>query len=457
METEEIKDSLTVKELKGLLKERRLSQTGNKAELIRRLSASNTTTSNTSKSSSSPSKSTREASARKKTSSTNISEEEIQKFKQICIETRKKITLWSSPFTTVSFFLRESMYQFQLLLLWALENSLVVGSLTACIAIFLGFYMTPGKHQVYMEVFDFWLYLSCWWVGLGILSSVGLGTGLHTFLLYLGPFIAKTTMAAWECGSVNFATAGEEAFVCPSSGDDEVSFWQILGKVRFEAFMWGAGTAIGELPPYFVARAARISGEEDEEIMEELNEIEEIQNAKNMSLFMKMKKGVHDLVNKVGFFGILLCASIPNPLFDLAGITCGHFLIPFTTFFGATLIGKAVIKTHIQMISVIMVFSKQYFEMIIALVEKTVPVLRGPIEDWLLKQRNTFHRMPGHAVVEEKQKSIISTLWDTILIVMLGYFVVSIVNSMAQTSAKRRDDDAIRLLEGKQRRRSSLE
>jgi hypothetical protein len=25
-----------------------------------------------------------------------------------------------------------------------------------------------------------------WWVGLGILSSVGLGTGLHTFLLYLG-------------------------------------------------------------------------------------------------------------------------------------------------------------------------------------------------------------------------------------------------------------------------------
>ena len=40
--------------------------------------------------------------------------------------------------------------------------------------------------------------------------------------------------------------------------------------------------------------------------------------------------------------------QIPNPLFDLAGITCGHFLIPFWTFFGATLIGKAVIKMHIQ-------------------------------------------------------------------------------------------------------------
>ena len=46
-------------------------------------------------------------------------------------------------------------------------------------------------------------------------------------------------------------------------------------------------------------------------------------------------------VQKAGFVGILLCASIPNPLFDLAGITCGHFLVPFTTFFGATLIGES--------------------------------------------------------------------------------------------------------------------
>lgn len=34
----------------------------------------------------------------------------------------------------------------------------------------------------YMEKKFFWC---AYWVGLGILSSVGLGTGLHTFLLYL--------------------------------------------------------------------------------------------------------------------------------------------------------------------------------------------------------------------------------------------------------------------------------
>ena len=35
---------------------------------------------------------------------------------------------------------------------------------------------------------------------------MGLGTGLHTFLLFLGPFIAKVTLAAYECGSTDFKT-----------------------------------------------------------------------------------------------------------------------------------------------------------------------------------------------------------------------------------------------------------
>jgi len=37
---------------------------------------------------------------------------------------------------------------------------------------------------------------SAFWIGLGILSSIGLGTGLHTFVLYLGPKIAKFVMAS---------------------------------------------------------------------------------------------------------------------------------------------------------------------------------------------------------------------------------------------------------------------
>ena len=38
--------------------------------------------------------------------------------------------------------------------------------------------------------------------------------------------------------------------------------------VILEASLWGLGTAIGELPPYFVAKAAAISGKNDKEFEE---------------------------------------------------------------------------------------------------------------------------------------------------------------------------------------------
>jgi len=76
----------------------------------------------------------------------------------------------------------------------------------------------------------------------------------------------------------------------------------------------------------------------------------------------RVKVRMEDMVEKVGFWGILACASIPNPLFDLAGITCGHFLVPFTTFFGATVIGKAIVKAHLQMTFVILTFNEDLLE-----------------------------------------------------------------------------------------------
>ncbi|KAG0409868.1 hypothetical protein HPB47_013012, partial [Ixodes persulcatus] len=101
----------------------------------------------------------------------------------------------------------------------------------------------------------------------------------------------------------------------------------------------------------------RLSGNEDLEDLEELEELMEKEKSKDLSFLDKAKLAVEKLVERVGFLGILACASIPNPLFDLAGITCGHFLVPFWTFFGATLIGKAIIKMHIQKLFVIIAFN----------------------------------------------------------------------------------------------------
>lgn len=45
-----------------------------------------------------------------------------------------------------------------------------------------------------------------YWMVLGIASSVGLGSGLHTFLLFLGPYIAEVTMALHECNTIDGMT-----------------------------------------------------------------------------------------------------------------------------------------------------------------------------------------------------------------------------------------------------------
>jgi hypothetical protein len=46
----------------------------------------------------------------------------------------------------------------------------------------------------YFQRYETYLMWCAWWVGLGVLSSVGFGTGLHTFLLYLGPHIAAVIL-----------------------------------------------------------------------------------------------------------------------------------------------------------------------------------------------------------------------------------------------------------------------
>ena len=43
---------------------------------------------------------------------------------------------------------------------------------------------------------------SVYWLLLGVASSIGLGTGLHTFILYLGPHIAKVALTSTMCGLV---------------------------------------------------------------------------------------------------------------------------------------------------------------------------------------------------------------------------------------------------------------
>lgn len=364
---------------------------------------------------------------------------------------RENLVLWKKPIQTIYYFILAVLDLLQKYVLKLLKNTNLLLSITLLAATYYFADRIPLLSDN-LDSIEKQVGVCSWWVFLGILSSVGLGTGLHTFLLYLGPFIAKVTLASYECQTTDLT----EDIKCPGEPGTYptmvITLFSIMNKVRLESFMWGAGTAIGELPPYFMARAARLAGlkekkeensqseevDSDDDFQQELQEA--LEEADTTTLLGKGKKFMHDLVNKVGFFGILLAASIPNPLFDLAGITCGHFLIDFWTFFGATLIGKAIVKMHIQMIFIIFLFSKDKVLWLISLLDR-FPSLQQPFTEFMEKQKTKLYE----GTVDEGQDSgLLKNGMELLVISMVGYFVISIVNSMAQERLKTEQKNRVR-------------
>ncbi|KAI8041833.1 hypothetical protein M5D96_006102 [Drosophila gunungcola] len=324
----------------------------------------------------------------------------------------KSLVLWRRPVQTLKYGILEAS---QLLLSFTakLVNLWLVGFLMLLVMICL----LPGPHEELVifcaQRFGFAIY----WLGLGVLSSVGFGTGLHTFLLYLGPHLAAVTLAAYECQTLEFPSPPyPEMKVCPPEPyrRHQPDVWEILSKVRPEALLWGVGTALGELPPYFMARRARLSGKE----------LDGPEAAKGLSgntnVLDRTKFFMERVMRRVGFLGILLCASVPNPLFDLAGITCGHFLVPFWKFFLATLIGKTLVKATIQQID--------HHEIL----------------------HSTKQQMHGNGNSDSlAYLGLVVRAFELVAFVMVAFFVVSSLNCLAQIHCKRQQE--------KQRKMRNLE
>ncbi|XP_033149512.1 vacuole membrane protein 1-like [Drosophila busckii] len=358
---------------------------------------------------------------------------------------RVKFVLWRRPIQTLLYCALELM---ELVLTWStrlLKQRLLMSTLFVLCILISMLYKRDGPHQVYIELVHKNTWFHVYWIGLGVLSSVGLGTGLHTFLLYLGPHIASVTLAAYGCNTLDFPSPPyPDEIVCPAEPYTEQipNIWSIMSKVRLEAFLWGFGTALGELPPYFMAKAARLSGydSDDSEGLAEFEALNAKRNKKNLSFIDKAKLRMERIVERIGFFGILACASIPNPLFDLAGITCGHFMVPFWTFFGATFIGKAIVKMHIQQLIVIIGFNEPLIESAVdklRLLPYLGPKLQQPFKRLLQDQKTRLHRKKGSNIPRTGSGNLLSTIFDTFVMLMICYFVVSLVNSLAQGHHKR--------------------
>ncbi|KAK9048690.1 hypothetical protein SSX86_032344 [Deinandra increscens subsp. villosa] len=375
----------------------------------------------------------------------------------------EKLTLTSQPFKTLKLFTlailqhinRSSVYIFR-------HGFLLVFLIVVVMAVGVVLVTDDGPHTKHVEELVEYLRFGLWWVALGVASSIGLGSGLHTFVLYLGPHIAFFTMKAMQCGRVDIKSApydtislnrsptwlnknctefGDPLFLSPHGA--EVSLSSIISQVQIESILWGFGTAIGELPPYFISRAASISGGKADEL-EELDSSTGDHNGVSSNM-RQLKRWFLSHAQYLNFFTILLLASVPNPLFDLAGIMCGQFRIPFWEFFFATVIGKAIIKAHIQTVFVILVCNNQLLNWIeseliwtLSFIPGVASVLPGIVAKLhALKNKYMAAPLPESSTIKvESWKFSFASVWNAVIWLMLLNFFSTIITSTAQSYLK---------------------
>lgn len=163
----------------------------------------------------------------------------------------------------------------------------------------------------------------------------------------------------------------------------------------------------------------------------------------------RMKNWFFSQAHNMNFFSILVLASVPNPLFDLAGIICGQFGIPFWEFFLATMIGKAIIKTHIQTLLIISVCNNQLLDWIeneliwvLSLVPGFDSILPNIVAS-LHSMKDEYLVTKPHApsnIEAKKWDFSLAFIWNTVVWFVLMNFFVKIVNGTAQGYLKKEQD-----------------
>jgi hypothetical protein len=331
-----------------------------------------------------------------------------------------------------------------------------------------------------------------WWLGLGVLSSIGLGTGMHSGLLFLFPHLLRVCLAAERCGHLAFDVRADawwrpDALRCEPApgGGGGVGFWPTLLKVLPTAVLWGVGTAAGEIPPYLVSYHAARAGKRSAEVEAMLRPAGKGGAAPLDSgsgpaaaarrLAAAAREWTLRVVERHGFWGVLLLAAWPNAAFDLCGICCGTFLMPFWSFFGATLLGKGLLKVSGQAALLVALFRRASRERLFAALEAAAPArlpLLGAAPGAALRARADAAIADFQAGVARRAAARAADLrgalrraagalrswpaaraalaaawpspWGAVVAVMLASFIGGVVEQVAQAAVAEGDAAALR-------------
>eukprot|EP00922_Rhytidocystis_sp_ex-Travisia-forbesii_P032196 GHVS01047894.1.p1 GENE.GHVS01047894.1~~GHVS01047894.1.p1 ORF type:complete len:466 (-),score=68.72 GHVS01047894.1:1256-2653(-) len=384
---------------------------------------------------------------------------------------RKTITLYRHPVETITLFSSLCLR----LLRWAVREAvmhwLTTSILLPCLLLFVLADRLPGRHSWVVD--EIWLHTTAtvWWVGLGVLSSVGLGCGMHSGLLFLFPHIFFICSTAEKCNSLNFdcrvnswgdVMKPGQHFDCLDKGG-EVTFFGLVMKVFPYAFLWGIGTALGELPPYAASYTAAKAHKSDQEFEELEAEIQ----SHPRDIVSRMKIWMLDMIQRYGSLSVVLLSCWPNMLFDLCGIVCGHFMMPFWSFFGALCLGKAIIKVILQAAFFVFLFYAKYDHLraqLLTLVGSMWPF------SWLINakfgsvenlENIVYHEIRRMREGVDKDETVaveggwkigVSHIFAAIVVALLTFFAISCINQFAQIAIREKDEEQLSAMEEKMRK-----
>ena len=235
-----------------------------------------------------------------------------------------------------------------------------------------------------------------WWFVCGVLSTAGLGTGMQTGALFLFPHCARlatdwrrlgpasaTARAPFASPGASEAPAARAAPAAASvlgglrRGAGGVSLGAARGgeaaaardaasfrarsrdgraalalRAAVPGFFSGAGSAVGELVPFFLARAARRAGADPFAVIEEeeaaADDEAPARRPRLPLLAARTRARLEAALADGAFWKIFVLAALPNPFFDLCGLVCGSLDVSLGTYFGACFAAKALVRTPLQ-------------------------------------------------------------------------------------------------------------
>ena len=145
------------------------------------------------------------------------------------------------------------------------------------------------------------------WMIIGIASSIGFGVGIPTRVLFVWPYILRTSQA---------------------TGEDLVSAWiQVLPVAVIHAL----GSALGELPPFLGASL----------LVRRLNLDHE-----KTAMAISHRWLVQRMQNGWGWMWVCVLGAWPNVAFDMAGLAAGASGMSLPSFLSAAVVGKAVVRPN---------------------------------------------------------------------------------------------------------------